>query len=137
MSWICLSLSEVYAAEIGTIGNYSNKVAALQAFGNVLKQVFLFWALVILLWLFISIKLFCNLWTDLICLTICKRWFLENWLVNKLFGTISKYISIVQWSLSRVPAARAVLLLIWFRNKVKVVSRFLKWFDKSFLILFI
>ena len=70
MSRVCLSFSEVLAAR------------------TVLKRVFLFWALVNLHWLFISLKLFCNLWTDLICLIICKRWFLENWLVDKLFAIL-------------------------------------------------
>ena len=79
MSRVCLSFSEVLAAQIGTIGNYV---------ATVLKRVFLFWALVNLHWLFISLKLFCNLWTDLICLIICKRWFLENWLVDKLFAIL-------------------------------------------------
>ena len=70
MSRVCLSFIEVLSTR------------------TVLKWVFLFWALVILHCLFISVKLFCNLWTDLICLIICKKWFLENWLVDKLFAIL-------------------------------------------------
>ena len=50
--------------------------------------IFLEWALVILNWFIITIKLLCNDWFDLIWFLIGKRLILKNWLFQKWFAIL-------------------------------------------------
>ena len=50
--------------------------------------IFLEWALVILNWFIITIKLLCNDWFDLIRFLISKRLILKNWLFQKCFAIL-------------------------------------------------
>jgi hypothetical protein len=53
------------------------------AFLSLENWIFLEWALVILNWFIITIKLLCNDWSNLIWFLISKRLILKNWLFQK------------------------------------------------------
>ena len=50
--------------------------------------IFLEWALVILNWFIITIKLLCNDWFDLIRFLISRRLILKNWLLQNFFAIL-------------------------------------------------
>ena len=72
--------------------------------------IFLEWALVILNWFIITIKLLCNDWSNLIWFLISKRLFLKNWLIQKWFAIFGSTQSCKTCKVPRFPSLLAIYL---------------------------
>ena len=73
--------------------------------------IFLEWALVILNWFIITIKLLCNDWSNLIWFLISNRLFLKNWLIQKWFANFGSTQCCNTCKVPRFP--RLVAIYLW------------------------